>query len=136
MLDLRHLRKYTSVVTLREYLILHGLDPSLERSNGAWQRELYHSSSPAPSLGVIPNHEFDPPGVVRVDKMPPAPAREISTDSAMYQKLMQVKGDRLAVKLDDVKEPLKAIATWNTEEELETLIDDHGFVVLHTFAGA
>lgn len=135
MLDLRHLRKYTPVVTLSEYLTLHGLKPSLEQSNGAWHRDLYHSSSPAPSLGVIRNHEYDPAGVVRVDKMPP-PARMTSTTSAVYKKLMEVRGDQLAVKLNDIKGPLRDIATWKDDEELETLVEDHGFVVLHTFAGA
>jgi len=136
MLDLRHLRKYASVVTLSEYLTLHNLQPSLEQGNGAWHRELYHSGSPSPSLAVIRNHEYDPSGVVRVDKMPPAPARAISTTSVVHRKLVQLRGEQLAIKLDDVKGPLKEIATWKNEEELETIIEDHGFVVLHTFAGA
>lgn len=137
MLDLRHLRKYTPVVTLGEYLNLQGLDPSVEQSNGAWARELYHSGSSRPSLGVIRNHEYDPAGVVRVDKLLPSPAGETSlTDSPVARKLLEIKGDNLAVKLNDVKGPLKKLASWNTDEELETIIEEHGFAILHTFAGA
>lgn len=135
MLDLRHLRKYTPAVTIAEYLNLHGLDPSLEQANGAWHRDIYHSSSPPPSLSVIRNHEYDPHGIVRVDKLLPAP-NQISTNSPVYNKLMEIKGDNLAAKLIDVIGPLKKVATWKTDEELETLIEDNGFVVLHTFAGA
>lgn len=135
MLDIRQLRKYAPVVTIAEYLTLHGLDPSLEWSNGAWQKEAYHSGSPSPSLGVIPNSDYDPSGVVRVEKMPPAAKNEIS-QGPVYQALMDAKGNELALKMTDVKEKLKGIASWTTDEELEQIVEDHGFVVLNTFAGA
>ena len=134
MMDLRHLRKYTPVVTTSEYLKLNGLNPSLERPNGAWHR--HHG--PASSLTVIRNDEYDPTGVVRVDKILPAPAtvNVNLTGSAVYQKLMEVKGEERVKNLNDVKGPLKDVATWGNDEELETLIEDHGFIVLHTFASA
>lgn len=138
MLDLRKLRHRVPVVTIGEYLQLHGLSPSLEWSNGAWQREAYHTATeghPAPSLGVIQNWDYDPSGVVRVDVMPPPATRSV-TEGPVYQALMDAKGSELAVKLSDVKGKLEGIASWKTDEELEQLIEDHGFVVLHTFAGA
>lgn len=136
MLDLRHLRKYSSVVTLGEYLTLQGLDPTLEQSNGAWAREIYHSGPSKPSLGVIRNHEYDPAGVVRVDKLLPKPESITLLKGPVTNKLEELRGDNLAVKLDDVKGPLSKLASWDTEAELETIIEEHGFVVLHTFAGA
>ncbi|KAG8712048.1 hypothetical protein FRC08_015090 [Ceratobasidium sp. 394] len=64
MLDLNHLRKTHSVVTVAEYLQLNGMSPSTEWSNGAWHRENYQNGGKL-SIHVIPNNEYDPAPMLR-----------------------------------------------------------------------
>lgn len=137
MLDLRHLRKYQAVVTTGEYLSLQGLDPSLERSNGAWARDAYHSGPQDPTLGVIPNHDYDPSGVVRVDRLvETAEKGGILVDSPVTRKMMDIKGDQLAVKFVDVKNQIGNAAKFSSDEELQTILEEHGWAIVYTFAGA
>jgi hypothetical protein len=78
MIDLPHLRAQHPVITVSEYLRLHGLDPEAESSRGHWERESYHASpnvfefnkTKTPSLFVVENHWYDPPGSTRVDFIP------------------------------------------------------------------
>jgi hypothetical protein len=80
MMDLPRLRARHPVITVSEYLRLHGLDPEAESSRGSWQRELYHShpnifesnKSKTPSLFVIENQWYEPSGTHRVDYIPQA----------------------------------------------------------------
>jgi len=63
IIDLPHLRAHHPVITVSEYLRLHGQDPEAESSQGSWQTELYHSHPNVfgsnkikmPSLFVIEN---------------------------------------------------------------------------------
>jgi hypothetical protein len=76
MIDLPRLRARYPVITVSEYLRLHGLDPEIESSRGHWERELYHThsnvfeSTKTPSLFVIKNQWYDPSGSTRVDYIP------------------------------------------------------------------
>ena len=78
MFDLPHLRAQHPVITVSEYLRLHGLDPEAESSRGSWQRELYNShpnvfesdKTKTPSLFVIKNEWYEPSGSNRVDYIP------------------------------------------------------------------
>lgn len=77
MLNLTHLRRTQSVITVAEYLRLHNISEDLETSTGQWDSERYHQNSSAfssqgkaPSLHVIENHWYDPPGLNRVDNIP------------------------------------------------------------------
>jgi hypothetical protein len=78
VLDLPRLRERGPVITVSEYLRLHGLSPELESTTGWWPQELYHSSpnvfesnqTKMPSLFVIENHLYDPENTVRVDYIP------------------------------------------------------------------
>jgi hypothetical protein len=80
MIDLPHLRAHHPVITVSEYLRLHGLDPEGESSSGSWQGELYHAranvfepnKTMTPSLFVIKNQWYDPSGSTRVDYIPQA----------------------------------------------------------------
>jgi len=80
MIDLPHLRAHHPVITVSEYLRLHGQDPEVESSRGSWQRELYHShpnvfesnKTKTPSLFVIENQWYEPSGSNRVDCIPQA----------------------------------------------------------------
>ena len=78
MINLPHLRAHQPVITVSEYLCLHGLDPEAESSRGSWDRELYHShpnvfesnKTKMPSLFVIKNQWYEPSGINRVDYIP------------------------------------------------------------------
>jgi hypothetical protein len=80
MLDLPLLRARHPVITVSEYLRLHGLDPEIEASNGQWQKESYHTQpdvfesnrTKVPSLFVVENHWYMPEGTIRVDYIPQA----------------------------------------------------------------
>jgi hypothetical protein len=80
MIDLPRLRAHYPVITVSEYLRLHGLDPEAESSRGSWQRESYHThpnvfesnKTKTPSLFVIENQWYDPSGSTRVDSIPQA----------------------------------------------------------------
>jgi hypothetical protein len=80
MLDLSHLRARHPVITVSEYLRLHGQDPEIESSRGSWEGESYHTRpnvfeanrTKTPSLFVIENHWYDPEGTSRVDCIPQA----------------------------------------------------------------
>ncbi|KAF9511689.1 hypothetical protein BS47DRAFT_1468488 [Hydnum rufescens UP504] len=136
MVDFKHLRSRYNVITIREYLLLHGLDPELERSNGAWARDAYHTSDPKPSLAVIRNHEYDPSSIVRVDRLPPV-AKEVG-GSVVATVLQEALGQNHLMNLDDARKTLqnKGMNTWSSEEEFHELLDSNGFAILHTFAGA
>lgn len=78
MFNVTRLRARHPVILTSDYLRLHGLSPDIERSNGGWLRDVYHShanvfarnQSAPPSLHVVENKWFDPPGVVnRVDHL-------------------------------------------------------------------
>ncbi|SRR6266403_1736858 len=80
MIDLPHLRSRHPVITVSEYLSLHGLDPEIESSSGYWPRELYHThpnvfesnKTKTPSLFVIEYRWYEPSGSNRVDYIPQA----------------------------------------------------------------
>ena len=80
MFDLPRLRAHHPVITVSEYLRLHGQDPEAESSQGSWQSELYHShpnvfesnKTKTPSLFVIENQWYEPSGSNRVDFIPQA----------------------------------------------------------------
>ena len=80
MIDLPHLRARHPVITVSEYLRLHGLDPEAESSRGSWQRESYHThphvfesnKTKTPSLFVIENRWYEPSGSNRVNYIPQA----------------------------------------------------------------
>ncbi|TFY76959.1 hypothetical protein EWM64_g7055 [Hericium alpestre] len=78
MLDMPLLRQTHPAILVSDYLRLHGLSDGLEFSNGAWQRDSYHTNpsvfetnaSHTPSLYVIHNDWYDPTGTNRVDFIP------------------------------------------------------------------
>jgi len=80
MLDLPNLRARHPVITVSEYLRLHGQDSENESSRGSWARESYHTHpnvfesnrTKTPSLFVIENHWYELQGNTRVDYIPQA----------------------------------------------------------------
>lgn len=77
MMNITLLRQSQPVITVSDYLRLHNMTSEDEHSNGAWQRERYHTKPSIfdtdgrlPSLYVIRNSWYDPRGTVRVDYLP------------------------------------------------------------------
>lgn len=83
MVNITHLRGRHPVITVSEYLRLHGQVPESESSSGFWPREAYHirpnvfetNKTKTPSLFIIENHWYDPTGTNRVDYIPEAMKR-------------------------------------------------------------
>ncbi|QRV76198.1 O-FucT domain protein [Ceratobasidium sp. AG-Ba] len=134
MLDLNHLRKTHSVVTVGEYLQLNGMPASTEWSNGAWHRENYQNGGKV-SLHVIPNNEYDPSPMVRVDNLPKhPPGRDNSPLSrALYEKLGE---KRIVMDLPEAADIVRSHAEFADDAQLEAILRENGWEFLHTFRGA
>ena len=137
MIDLPHLQKTHNILRVHDYLLLHGLSPTLEWSNGAWHPD-YHSSTPKPTLHTIPNHEYDPQHVVRVESLSGlGPINRAVGDTHENRKLMDKLGPGLTLNYDDARNALGGIfGAKQTDEELEKTLAENGWATLHTFAGA
>jgi hypothetical protein len=84
MIDLEHLRKTHSVLLVREYLAMHGLNQTLESVTGKWEPELYHSGMKTSiphkdrlSIFSVPSEDYDPPHLVLVDSL------QVSSNSSL-----------------------------------------------------
>ena len=83
LVNVTHLRTRQPVITVSEYLRLHGQDPENESSNGFWPRGSYHThanvfetnKTKTPSLFVIKNHWYEYGGTNRVNYIPEAMKR-------------------------------------------------------------
>ena len=88
VVNMTNLRNRQPVITVSEYLRLHGQDPERESSNGSWFRERYHThpnvfeanKTKTPSLFIIENDWYDPKGTTRVDYIPEAMKRRGNLD--------------------------------------------------------
>ncbi|KII93203.1 hypothetical protein PLICRDRAFT_100474 [Plicaturopsis crispa FD-325 SS-3] len=163
MLNVTRLRQYQPVLLVSEYLRLHGLPASTERNNGAWDATAYHKnaniydkSGRKPELYKIENNWFDPTNVTRVDRLPQdmqERGRFVSDyqDASKGQRgiwgdikptpeylLLEaglVKG-KSRLPWDQAREILeKERQTTINDEELELMLQDNGWEVMHTFDG-
>ncbi|EUC66783.1 O-FucT domain protein [Rhizoctonia solani AG-3 Rhs1AP] len=133
MLDMNHLRKTHSVVTVGEYLELNGMSPEIEWSNGAWHRENYQNGGKL-SLHEIPNNEYDPEPLVRVEMLPSYPPGK--EDSYLSKMLFAVLGNkRTVMDLEEAKGVLTGRAEFSGDDQLEVVLQNNGWEVLHTFRG-
>ncbi|KAF8516366.1 hypothetical protein JB92DRAFT_3082720 [Gautieria morchelliformis] len=134
MLDLPHLREVYPVVLASEFFELHGLDPGLESLAGDWNRG--EENTAFPSLHVIPNDEYDPSNVIRVDTLqglPPVDKVETNVDELLRSAL----GDQPVLEWDIAVQTLQD-KDWKveTDADIERLINSGGWVVTYTFLGA
>ena len=168
MIDLPYLRIQHPVITVSEYLRLHGLDPEAESSRGHWQRELYHSSpnvfesnkTKTPSLFVVENHWYDPPGSTRVDFIPQAMKERGNWEHYSPSQSQETSGYWPFVVPTDVSRRLgdgnSGVLDWDTakrvlsqlssklepevdlgdDEAVEDTLNVNGWEVLHTFFSA
>ena len=152
MMDLRRLRERGPVITASEYLRLHGQDPEVESTNGFWS-ESYHSQanvfesnrSKTPSLFVIENDWYDPPGTVRVDYIPQEmKARgNLTLDkghSEISNLLWSIDGfDGVLADWEPVINALRPSVLEpgpDDHDAVERILNVNGWEVLHTFAHA
>ncbi|KAG9045288.1 hypothetical protein FS837_006553 [Tulasnella sp. UAMH 9824] len=146
MLDLPHLRKTWPVILVREYLELHGMDPNKEWSNGAWHRTDYLADKPDGSkytLFNVKNNLYDPDNVVRVDRKEPFIQKGIKEDAdsgsiglKLYS-MMTSKNSKNVIDFEDARSAVEgSMKNRNDDKELQQLLEENGWVVLHTYAGA
>lgn len=142
MIDIPHLRSRHPVLLTSEYLLLQGLDPEQEKSNGSWDRFIYHSGKQRPTLYVIPNWVYEPDDQVRVDSwsgtgevMPPRSAVGKHYDDLL---LARVNSDSRRQMLDwtDAQVVVYQTGVAKTEEEVLEALEEAGWSVVHTWDGA
>ena len=144
MMDLPRLRAQHPVITVSEYLRLHGQDPECESSRGSWERELFLShpnvfesnKTKTPSLFVIENQWYEPSGSNRVDYIPQAMkergnwerySTSQSRESSGYWPL--VEPTELSERLKDALRDFPDVLDWDTAKhilgtsELESQVD-------------
>jgi hypothetical protein len=166
MIDLPHLRAHYPVITVSEYLRLHGLDPEAESSRGSWQRESYHTHSDVfesnktktPSLFVIENQWYDPSGSTRVDHIPQAMKERGNWERYLPSQSQDTSGYWPFVVPTEVSRRLANLYSgaldWDTakrvllsselepevdlgdDKVVEDVLNANGWEVLHTFFSA
>ena len=83
IVNMTHLRNRQPVITISEYLRLHGQDPESESISGFWSRQQYHThpnvfeanKTKTPSLFIIENRWYQYKGTNRVNYIPEAMKR-------------------------------------------------------------
>ncbi len=163
MIDLPHLRARHPVITVSEYLRLHGQDPEAESSRGSWERESYHthpnvfesSKTKMPSLFVIKNQWYDPSGSTRVDYIPQAMKERGNWERYSPFQSQETGGYWPFVVPTDVSRRLASgVLDWDTakgvllssklepevdlddDKVVEDILNANGWEVLHTFFSA
>ncbi|KAG8910370.1 hypothetical protein FRC02_007240 [Tulasnella sp. 418] len=133
MLDIPHLRKYHKVILLKDWLKIHGLDPAIEIGrSGDWWPKLYSKTDPPTPIHMIPNNEYDPKGIVRVNDM--SNLSHVSTDisSTIHLTLKNTLGDRLVLDWEEAKKVLN-ISVDVADEGFENMLAQHGWATTYTF---
>ncbi|KAG8923727.1 hypothetical protein FRC02_010958 [Tulasnella sp. 418] len=136
MIDIPHLRKTHNVILMKDWLQIYGLDPSVEIGrNGPWWPTVYHNTNPPTTLHKIPNHEYDPSGIVRVDDKSKLSHVSTDTSSAMDRALWQAMGEKIALDWSAARSTL-GVSSETSDEEVEKLLAKHGWATTYTFIGA
>lgn len=143
MMDLRVLRHRHPVITVAEFLTLHGLDPSVEATEGLWGREAYHRAVPGLhgnlSLFEIPNTEYDPPYTTRVDVLPretTPSSTNLTEDETRFVRNVQLARDKWAtIDLDTFRSTLEAanLTSWTNDAEMVDRLAYFDYAPLYTF---
>jgi hypothetical protein len=158
MLNMTLLRNRHPVITVSDFLRLHNISEDVERSNGHWGRETYHTnpnvfdtSGHTPSLHVIQEHLYDPEGVNRVDMIPEDMKMRGEWTFAGGQPLDGENMEWNETMWTFAHEPHEAsVLDWNqvrqilqkrgyigldTDEKLEWFLTKNGWEVLYTYEG-
>jgi hypothetical protein len=129
MLDLPALRRNHNVILMTEYLQMMNLSPMLESSSGMWQREAYHQGNLS-TLSIIPNDEFDPPGVVLVDTFPNTGVQLSDVETDLSRQLMSVKLKSGVVDWDDA---VPLVRNRHSDLAIEAELLQNGWVTTYTY---
>ncbi|KAK0444573.1 uncharacterized protein EV420DRAFT_1622752 [Desarmillaria tabescens] len=138
MINVTNLRQSHPVITVSDYLRLHGHDSDAEAPDGQWQRVSYHLTENVltgkiPELYVIENGWYDPPGTVRVDEMVTTnnEANDLDADEGGIYRTLQdaLPGDQVLLNWNTAQQVLGL----SSDEDLERVIVDNGWEVVHTF---
>ncbi|CEL57748.1 hypothetical protein RSOLAG1IB_02492 [Rhizoctonia solani AG-1 IB] len=134
ILDINYLRKAHPVVTIAEYLQLNGMPPSIEWSNGAWHREMYQNNGEM-SIHEIPNNEYDPEPMVRVEMLPSHPP---GNENTLFSKILfaALGNKRTVMDLDEAAGILRGHVEFSGDSQLEDILRENGWEVLHTYRSA
>ncbi|EJT97837.1 hypothetical protein DACRYDRAFT_24792 [Dacryopinax primogenitus] len=141
MLDLPHFRSAHPVVLVSEYLTLHGLDPAIEWKSGMWGRGSYQKDN---TFALIHNQDYDPPAILRVDKLLPESQTYIGNwtqKGELVQARIQLKkgtSEFGVMEWEDVKNDLRGAdgIDVNDDESLVQSLREGGLSVLYTFQGS
>ncbi|KAF8481624.1 hypothetical protein DFH94DRAFT_825446 [Russula ochroleuca] len=157
MLDLRHLRARHPVITVSEYLRLHGQDPDSESSNGSWLRESYHTypnvfesnRTKTPSPSIIHHHWYDPSGTTRVDYIPKEMKEWGNWERYSSSDILESGGywpfmvpTNISRRLVNATPENAVVMDWDTAKDAlrsseldpEDVLNANGWEVLHTFS--
>lgn len=145
MVDIPQLRENVSVITVGEYLRYHHLPPSLERLDGHWDMNKYRTlpdfaNTPARNLSIVTlwSKDYEPDDIVRVDSLPRGPkALPNVEDRPIYKAIKERLNGHKTVFLDEAKRVLRDqnLGTWNNDGELNDLLMENGWGIVHTFEG-
>lgn len=146
MVDIPHLRKTHSVITVGEYLRYHHLPQSLERLDGHWDTTNYLMLSrglagePGRNLTMVTllSKDYEPKDIVRMDRLPKGPVALPDVEQRpIYQAIVKALSDHKTVFLDQAEQIIKdgGLGTWNDDKELNTLLRQNGWSIVHTFEG-
>ncbi|KAH7890025.1 hypothetical protein F5I97DRAFT_1800529 [Phlebopus sp. FC_14] len=165
MLNMTHLRRTQPVITVAEYLRLHGLSEDYELSTGQWDTQKYHQSPSVfdshgnpPSLHTIENWWYDPQGLNRVDSIPEDMKvrggwdprggdkgrgenggwKAPSKTNAYLALEAALSGRQHVLGWDQARRILRSngVLGITSDEGLTQVLNDNGWEVLYTFDGA
>ncbi|KAF8321692.1 hypothetical protein DL93DRAFT_2051444, partial [Clavulina sp. PMI_390] len=147
MIDLERARQYHPVITTREFLEIHGVDPVVEDSRGQWNNITYHNTTApltSPTLFVLLNGQYDPRGTTRVDRITrrvPNPAPGSPEANALFSVRRTVESDSWGtMAIEDVRNAFVrlAIAPWgegSREADIEEFLGRYGLIPVYTYEG-
>ena len=165
MLNMTLLRSTQPVITVAEYLRLHGLSEHLEESNGHWGRQKYHlkpyifdDSGRTPSLHVIENAWYHPRHINRIDVMTDDMKKRGEWNDKGGDPLQGEKGSWPDIPKTSLDEALQAalpdwpkLLDWDKaskilhdkgyigethgDEVMERILNENGWEVLYTYSG-
>ncbi|KAF8316114.1 hypothetical protein DL93DRAFT_2056528 [Clavulina sp. PMI_390] len=145
MVDIPHLRRSHSVITVGEYLRYHNKPPTEERLDGHWdKRYLWIPASETNPVGrnltevTLLAKDYEPKEIVRMDALPKGPQADANVETKpIYKAIAAALSDHKTVFLDQAKEIIRSenLGHWNSEQELSDLLRRNGWSIVYTFEG-
>lgn len=142
MLDLPYLRQHHNVITVKEFLLLHNLDPLRERTDGYFDREYYlggQDGGEKLTLHTIQNHLYDPSGFVIVDLKAPLENHGVTPGGPLSPKLWSLMENKDfdykdGIGWEDARNALKDhLEDFEDDDEFERLLHENGWTAVYTF---